>query len=155
MRMICHLCGIEAPTRYVSFHQNIGAFYVRFYKGVEGKLCKSCIHKHFWSLTATTFFFGWWGAISFIVTPYFILHNLGRYLLCLGMKPVPPGATRPTLTAEAIERLTPHTQQIFDRLNQGEKFQDVARDVAALSETTPAQIALFVDAVIQANPQRA
>ncbi|WP_410971682.1 hypothetical protein, partial [Salmonella sp. SAL4437] len=30
---------------------------------------------------------GWWGFISFFVTPLVLLNNIGRYLLCLGMAP--------------------------------------------------------------------
>ncbi len=105
--MICQACGVEAPTKYVSFHQNIGALVMRFSKSIQGKLCKSCIHGQFWSMTATTLFLGWWGVISLIVTPFFLLNNMGRYLFCLVMPGVPRGATAPSLTDEALARITP------------------------------------------------
>jgi hypothetical protein len=85
----CQGCGVEAETRYVSFHQNIGAFALRFHSSVDGWLCKSCIHRHFWGKTLTTLVLGWWGVISFIVTPFILLNNIGRYLFCLGMTPPP------------------------------------------------------------------
>ncbi|OWK45187.1 hypothetical protein FRUB_01518 [Fimbriiglobus ruber] len=34
--MICQDCGVEAETKHVSFHQNIGALVVRFPKSIEG-----------------------------------------------------------------------------------------------------------------------
>src|SRR5437762_361868 len=116
--MICQACGVEAATKYVSFHQNIGALVVRFSRSMEGYLCKSCIHKHFWSMTTTTLFLGWWGTISFIVTPFFLLNNIGRYLSCLGMPSVPRGASPPQLTEQAVERISPHAQELFQRLNE-------------------------------------
>lgn len=117
--MICQCCGVEAPTKYVAFHQNIGVLVMRFSKSVEGDLCKSCIHSNFWSLTGTTAVLGWWGMISLIVTPFFLLNNIGRYAFCLNMPPVPPGAAPPKLTDEVAQRIIPHLQQLFDRINAG------------------------------------
>jgi hypothetical protein len=151
--MICQACGVEAPTKYVSFHQNIGALVVRFSKSVEGWLCKSCVHKHFWSLTGTTFFLGWWGTISFLVTPFFLLNNVARYATCLTMPRVPEGAGPPVLTDEAVERIHPHARRLFDGLNDGRKLEDVANEIAELSGASPAQVVLFVRAVVQAQQQ--
>src|SRR4051794_38635381 len=128
--MICQACGVEAPTRYVSFHQNIGGLVVRFSKSLQGRLCKNCIHKHFWSMTGTTFFLGWWGMISFVITPFFLLNNVIRYATCLTMKPVPVGAEPPVLTEEAVEPIRPHAQQLFDRLGNGEELGVVAGEIA-------------------------
>src|SRR5947209_6594826 len=105
--MICQACGVEAATRYVAFYQNIGALVVRFSRSIEGNLCKSCIHRYFWTYTGTNLALGWWGMISFIINPFLILNNAGRYLFCLGMPPVAAGARAPELTDEAIDRLQP------------------------------------------------
>lgn len=149
--MICQGCGVEAATKYVSFHQNIGALVVRFPSSIAGHLCKSCINKHFWKMTGTTLFLGWWGMISFIVTPFFLLNNMGRYLFCLGMDPVQPGAAPPRLTDEAIERITPHANNLFSRLNDGEDFATTAALIADLAGVTSGQVALFVHAVIESQ----
>src|SRR4051794_36499097 len=127
--MICQACGVEAPTKYVAFHQNIGAFLVRFEKSMKGNLCKSCIHKYFWSYTSTSFLLGWWGYISILLNPFFILNNVGRYVFCLGMKPVPPGAEAPRLDADVMLLLRPHTDEIINRLNEGDQLEDIAEDV--------------------------
>jgi hypothetical protein len=85
MSAYCQSCGREAPTKYVEFYQNIGVLVARFQRGVRGQLCKSCIHKHFWTLTGLTLITGWWGIISFIMNWFFLFNNIGRYLACLGM----------------------------------------------------------------------
>ena len=74
---------MEAPTRHVGFYRNIGALIVRLSKSIDGDLCKSCIHRHFWSYTTTTVLVGWLGVISLIIAPFWILNNVGRYVPCL------------------------------------------------------------------------
>src|SRR5690348_3363071 len=74
--MICQTCGLQGPTMPVKFFQNIGALVIRFHKSVRGNLCKGCINKYFRQFTVTTLFLGWWGIISFIVTPIFLCINL-------------------------------------------------------------------------------
>jgi hypothetical protein len=81
----CQNCGQRAPTRYVVFYQNIGLLILRLGKVMQGRLCKACIHKTFWEYTLITFFAGWWGLISFFLTPFFLINNVVRYLGCLGM----------------------------------------------------------------------
>ena len=83
--MRCQACGVQAETRYVEFHQNIGVLVLRFSKAVKGDLCKSCIHRYFWELTGICLLLGWWGIISFFLNIIFIMNNVIRYLSCLGM----------------------------------------------------------------------
>jgi hypothetical protein len=73
---VCQICGVEAPTKYVEFSQNIGALFMRFSTSIKGNLCKYCINHYFWSFTGTTLVYGWWGVISFFVTPFFLLNNI-------------------------------------------------------------------------------
>jgi GYF domain 2 len=82
----CQCCGQVAPTRYVVFYQNIGLLIMRQGKKIEGQLCKACIDKHFWEFTLITFLAGWWGVISFFLTPFFLINNVVRYLGCVGMR---------------------------------------------------------------------
>jgi hypothetical protein len=97
--MNCQLCGASAPTKNVEFHQNIGAIILRFNKKVQGNLCKSCVHKKFWEMTLITLFLGWWGMISLIVTPIFLINNIVRYIGCLGMPAAPALATQAAVQA--------------------------------------------------------
>jgi hypothetical protein len=149
--MICQNCGIEAPTRYVVFYQNIGALFVRFHKTIRGYLCKSCVHRRFWEFTLIDCTLGWWGTISIVVTPFFIINNIGRYAACLFMPRVPSGAARPRLTDDAIGRIRPHMDVLIKRLNAGDGALTVAHDIAALSGVTPGQVILYIQALIAAS----
>ena len=117
-------------------------------------MCKRCIRKYFWEFTLINFTLGWWGMISIIVTPFFILNNVIRFLCCLGLAPVPEGATAPELTDKAIEMLDPHGAEIFQRLGDGEKLELIAEDVAPRAGVTPGQIMLFVYAVARAHQNK-
>ncbi len=141
--MFCQSCGIEAPTKKTAFYQNIGALVMRFSQSVEGNLCKNCIHKSFWKMTTTTLFLGWWGTISLLVTPFFLLNNIGRYLMALPMPPVPPDASVPSLTDRDREKIHPHLERLIAELDEeGADFQTIAEDYADRIGVTPGQIAL-------------
>ena len=88
----CQVCGLEAETRYIVLYQVIGAVVILYHTWVAGQLCKTCIHRHFWSKTTTTLLLGWWGLISLLITPFVLINNVIRYALCFGMTPPPTGA---------------------------------------------------------------
>jgi len=138
--MMCQCCGVEAPTKYVAFHQNIGMLIMRSSSSISGELCKSCIHTYFWKYTLTNMVLGWWGMISMIVNPFFILNNVGRYLFCLTMEPVPTGATTPELTEATVERIRKHMPEIAERLEGMEPVDEIARDIARKSGATPGEV---------------
>jgi hypothetical protein len=105
-------------------------------------------------MTTTTLFLGWWGTISLIVTPCFILNNVFRYVFCLGMPSVPPNATPPHLSDEVIERIAPHVPQLFERVNAGEKMETAIEYTALNAGVTPGQVALFVQALIRSQADK-
>lgn len=143
--MICQSCGIEAPTRKVAFYQNIGALIVRYSRSVDGQLCKNCIHKNFWKMTLTTLVCGWWGIISLIVTPIFLLNNIFRYLFSLSMPPVPEEAVVPELTEEDRRKISPHVESLFNKLNEETaELNEVAKEFATRIGVTPGQIVLAI-----------
>jgi hypothetical protein len=76
----CVACHQHAPTQYVTIWQNIGALVMRFHKKISGNLCRNCIDKYFWEYTLITFFFGWWGIISFFFTLFILPSNLVTFL---------------------------------------------------------------------------
>lgn len=92
----CASCGAHAPTKHVTFYQNIGMLILRRYQKVEGDLCKDCISEHFWRMTLITSILGWWGVISFFLTPFILLNNIVTYLASFGLpsefKPSADGA---------------------------------------------------------------
>jgi hypothetical protein len=152
--MYCQKCGIEAPTKYVAMYQNIGALVIRFSSSVEGNLCKNCIHSTFWTMTGINMTLGWWGMISLVVTPFFIINNTVRYLGCLGMESPHPGAAPPQLTDDACQRLQPLVQEIFGRLNAQEPLERVCQDIAFRTGVTPGQVSLYVAAVVAHSRQQ-
>jgi hypothetical protein len=85
----CESCGIPAETKYVEFYENIGLIFMRQHKSMKGNLCKACIDYYFWNLTGRTMLFGWWGVISFIITPFILLNNILRFIPTLGMRKPP------------------------------------------------------------------
>lgn len=152
--MICQKCGIEAPTKYVAFYQNIGLLFMRMMYSTEGHLCKPCIHSTFWTYFASNMFLGWWGMISLIINPFLILNNVFRYAFCLGMESPAPGAAPPYLDDYAVQRLQPHTQSLIGKLNAGEPFEKVTSDIAMISGATPGQVSLYVQALVEASRER-
>lgn len=154
--MFCQCCGIEAPTKKVAFYQNVGALVMRFSKSIEGELCKSCIHKNFWAMTTKTLFLGWWGTISFIITPFLLLNNVIRYLIALPMPAVPEDAQIPQLTNKDRERVSPHIDELFGALNEeGADFQEVVKRYASRIGITPGQMMMAIREIIeQAQEQK-
>lgn len=80
VRSYCAACGEYGQTWGVTYRQNIGALVMRFHKKLEAELCRRCAGKYFWEFSLTTLFLGWWGVISAIVTPFFLLGNVISYL---------------------------------------------------------------------------
>lgn len=76
----CDACGRVAPTKLVTFRQNIGLVVMRLPKTVHGNLCRGCIGKYFWETTLISSFFGWWGVISFFYTAVTIPMNIVEFL---------------------------------------------------------------------------
>lgn len=67
------------------------------------------------------------------------------------MESVPHGALPPELDDAAIDRLTPHIDQLIDRLNSGDDFARVVEDTAMRASVTPGQVALFIRALAAAS----
>lgn len=141
--MICQSCGIQAPTKQVTFYQNIGLLILRLTLTVEGEFCKPCVHTKFWTASGITAVCGWWGVISFFVTPAFLILNTIQYGLCL-VRPFPADPeTDQRLPAELADRIRPYAAELFRSLNRGEDLETVARAVAIVAGVTPAQVRLY------------
>lgn len=63
----------------MKFEQNIGLFYARRTLTLDRNLCRPCIKRYFRSYTLTTLFLGWWGLISFVLTPIILINNIRGY----------------------------------------------------------------------------
>lgn len=64
----------------MTFDQNIGLILFRLSKRVEGSLCPACTDSAYWGTSLITVALGWWGLISFFVTPVILIGNLVRYV---------------------------------------------------------------------------
>ncbi len=85
----CQYCGLPAQTKYVEFYENVGALVIRYHRSVKARLCKHCIDTFFWNYTGKTMLLGWWGIISFIITPFILLNNIFRFVSSIGMEKPP------------------------------------------------------------------
>jgi hypothetical protein len=77
---LCEVCRRPAEVKYIELYENKGALVMRYHREIKGKLCKDCINEYFWKFTLTTLFIGWFGIISFIVTPFYLINNISRYV---------------------------------------------------------------------------
>ena len=75
----CQRCQVIGPLVGVTLRQNIGAFVARYQTEINGFFCRGCTHHYFWTRTLTTLCVGWWGLISFLVTPAILVSNTYQY----------------------------------------------------------------------------
>jgi hypothetical protein len=76
----CQVCRRHAQLNQVALRYNIGMLVARRYATLEGRLCKSCIHRTYWKYAAVNLSVGWLGYISLIVAPSFLVMNTYFYL---------------------------------------------------------------------------
>ncbi|MGE0787671.1 MAG: hypothetical protein AB7S26_18495 [Sandaracinaceae bacterium] len=86
----CELCGVYGPCKRVTFFQNVGVLIMRFPRTLSGSLCKRCIDSNFVRMSAISFFFGWWGVISFFYTAVTLPLNVITWLGTLSLPAPPP-----------------------------------------------------------------
>jgi hypothetical protein len=146
--MICQVCGVEAPTRHITMYRNIGLLVMRLSETTDANVCKPCLHGTFWKYTAINMTLGWWGVISFIVTPFFMINNVVYYLMNLGMESPAPNASSPQINQAVWDAIEPHTDYLIQRMSAGHDFRAVSEDVAMRAGVTPGQVALFVQTLI-------
>ena len=157
--MRCNLCNCQAPTCYVEFRQNIGAFVMRFSKSIKGNLCRQCINKKFAEFTLITIAVGWCGMISLILAPIFVINNLVYFAKTFGMMSnaqagprlaAAPSEDHPTLslTPEITAKLERFRHEIEIRLNSGENRDQIAFDIALRVGVSAHQVELYANKFI-------
>ncbi len=82
----CQNCGKYTSVQKVLFEQNIGLLFLRLKKRFAGNLCAVCNQTIFWRFTGTTIILGWWGIISFFITPFLLIGNLIYYFSSLQLR---------------------------------------------------------------------
>jgi hypothetical protein len=152
--VLCQSCGIEAPLKYVRINSNIGMLVARRTQYTRGFLCRPCIQKQFWKHTLTNVTLGWWGMISIVVTPIYIVTNLATYIASLQMKPPAPDAMQPYLNEQSRAKLQPVGDELIKRLNQKQAISDIAAELAARTGVTPGQVVLYARELVK-QPRQA
>lgn len=95
-RPVCISCGLQVPTKSLDFQQNVGMVVTRRTTTMAGPMCRRCARAYFKSYTLTTFFLGWWGTISLVMTPIFIISNFIQFFKSLSLpEPAPAAANVP------------------------------------------------------------
>lgn len=152
--VVCQQCGVEAPVQHVQYHQNIGMVFMRIGRSYDGFYCRKCNRQIFWEATLLTAFLGWWGLISFFLTPGILLANLVGYLKTRTLPPVPDGATPPSVGMPDIQKVAGYSSLIDERMADGVDPHDIARELAPLVGITPGQAWCCIRSVLsQRLPQ--
>lgn len=82
----CQHCGAIKPLRKAHYYKNIGMLLARRNQEIQGYFCKQCNKKLFLEYFMTDLFLGWWGTISFLITPFYLLFNLWNFIPSLWLK---------------------------------------------------------------------
>lgn len=76
---VCQCCNRRGPIMHVTLNRHIGAILLMFHRSRGGAFCKDCIGKTFWEYTLITALLGWWGMMSFLITPVVLTNNVIAY----------------------------------------------------------------------------
>ena len=146
--MFCQNCKKEAPTWNITFYQVIGLLAGFSHKRITGCLCKNCINKFFEEYTLTTLVLGWWGAISFFLTPGVIIFNIWNKM----QTRKPPESIRryaiPVLSKEVLAKLRPFREEILDRIHFKEKLDVIVPSIASRASVTMAEVDRYIQTEI-------
>src|SRR4029078_13093079 len=75
MNELCVMCAERPAVPVARIRENIGKLVARRHVTYAGRFCPSCLHRCYARATARTFFLGWWGLVSLLVTPIFLIAN--------------------------------------------------------------------------------
>jgi hypothetical protein len=142
--LVCSECGAGAPTRWFEFNENIGMFFARTSRSLEGHLCRDCMSKTFLVYTARTLFLGWWGMISFAMTLVFLPANVAWYLGGIGLPGPRAGEGPLTFGSEDARALGPHVEAMVADLGEGTGLAEVARVHGDRAGVPPARAVVYL-----------
>jgi hypothetical protein len=127
-RGACELCGARGPVLHVHYHQNTGMLMMRRYHGVNALCCRSCSAHLFAKMTLHNLVLGWWGMISMVLTPLFIVNNIAYVLASFTL---PDGAS---LSEEALAGQREYALNLL-ATKDDETVIDVLRRATGASES--------------------
>lgn len=139
--MICERCGRVAPTSAVIFRQVLGFVVARSTRELSGELCRDCLGQIFRRFSLVTAVGGWWGIISFFVTPLYLAQNLRQYWASRGLaRPAPDAELALTVAERTRPLVDARAEWVNGRLAQGCGLHEVALELASLENADPIAI---------------
>lgn len=118
----CDFCGAQAPVHQASYRQNTGMLIMRQTRHFEGRACRQCSHDLFVRTTLHTLVLGWWGMISMVLTPFFIVNNL----VCWGYSRALPREN--TVRRNLLEERREYALNLLDGKDEATVVDVLARD---------------------------
>lgn len=83
----CTQCGIHAEVDDVTIVRIVGLIVVFQWRRVGGRWCRRCVDRELFADTLLSAVMGWWGVISFFLTPFFLAVNAWTFLKTRGLAP--------------------------------------------------------------------
>ncbi|WP_460526891.1 hypothetical protein [Flindersiella endophytica] len=90
----CRFCGC-VPAAKTKFRGHRGMIILMTFLSSEGPFCRDCGLSTFRRMTSETLLAGWWGAMSFFITPLTVLLNLTRHGKVASLPPPSPPPAGP------------------------------------------------------------
>jgi hypothetical protein len=91
----CRFCG-NVPAAKATFRAHRGMIIIMQFRHLEGPYCRDCGLATFRKMTADTLIQGWYGYLSFVITPITVLINLARRGTVAKLPPPQPPAQGPS-----------------------------------------------------------
>jgi hypothetical protein len=136
----CEFCGAQADVLAVTYRQNTGMLVARQSRTWSGQACRGCSSTLFRKTLVHNLIFGWWGMISIVLTPIFILSNLSYWVRSRSL---------PNTAQSASKRLEDQREYAINLL----QAKDPATVVEVLSKSTGLPTP-EVEAYVRALPAR-
>jgi hypothetical protein len=141
--MKCSCCGTVAEVRDVDFRLHIGAIVVMIQHYKAGRMCSHCTNTTYWTYTLTTLFLGWWGILSFFITPFVVVMNTITYCCVFLSPPYPEDPLPIVLSSTLVTALEPCRNEIFQRIIKGQKLQEIAEDIGTRVGASSEEVLAF------------
>lgn len=139
--MICERCGRIAPTAAVTFRSLLGLVIGWHTHDYSAELCRDCAGQVFRQFTLRTAVGGWWGLVSFFLTPVVLARNVRELVAIRGLARPAAGAEQALAVAERTRPLVDsRAEWVNGRLAQGCGLREVAEELAREEGADPVAV---------------
>jgi hypothetical protein len=143
---------------FVTFKSNIGMLIVRQERVFSCNACKRCIKKQFWEMQTTNLVGGWWGTISAIITPIYLITNWVEYAKTSSLEDPGfiyrrPQETVSPLSEAEFAQLAAHAGAIHDSLLRAMTDEDIAFNLAPQIGLAPEKVQWYVAMMRARGPE--